>query len=249
MAYTVGDVSRMARISVRTLHHYDAIGIVKPSSRSDAGYRLYTPRDLERLQQVLFYRELGFPLEEIAQLLADPRLDRRRALMAQRELLAARAVQARALVDLIDKTIAALDQGETMSDTELFDGFDPSSYEEEVKERWGGTREYEESARRTRGYTKDDWNKVTAEAAAVSQAFADLMAAGVPSTDPRAMDAAERHRVHITRWFYACSYEVQMGLGEMYVADPRFAANYEKVRPGLAAYVRDAIKANAARSA
>src|SRR5690242_13681995 len=109
MAYTVGDVSRLAGISVRTLHHYDEIDLVKPSSRSEAGYRLYTPRDLERLQQVLFYRELGFPLEEIARMLGDPDFDRREALMAQRALLLKRAEQAQALLTLIDKTIAALD--------------------------------------------------------------------------------------------------------------------------------------------
>src|SRR6187402_656296 len=124
MAYTVGDVSRMTRISVRTLHHYDEIGIVRASSRTDAGYRLYTPGDLERLQQVLFYRALGVPLAEIGRLLSDPDLDRRRVLVAQRALLVQRADEARRLVSLIDKTIAALDGGEAMGQEELFEGFD-----------------------------------------------------------------------------------------------------------------------------
>jgi len=248
MAYTVGDVSKMARVSVRTLHHYDEIGLVKPSSRTEAGYRLYTPRDLERLQQVLFHRELGFALEDIARMLADPAFDRRRALVAQRDLLLKRAEQAHALVGLIDKTLAALDGEQAMSDEDLFNGFDPSQYEEEAKQRWGGTPAYEESVRRARSYKKEDWKALGAEGAAINDAFVAAMDAGVPATHVQAMDAAERHRQHISRWFYPCSFEIHVGLGEMYVADPRFAANYEPLRTGLAAYIRDAIAANAQRS-
>jgi DNA-binding transcriptional MerR regulator len=247
MAYTVGDVSRMTRVSVRALHHYDEIGLVRPSSRTDAGYRLYTAGDLERLQQVLFYRALGFALAEIARLLSDPDLDRRRVLMVQRELIVKRAEEAHTLVSLIDRTIAALDGGDAMTHEQLFDGFDPSAYEDEVQQRWGGTREYEESARRTRAHTKEDWKAIEAESGAISETLAAAMDAGVPASDPKAMDAAERHRQHISRWFYPCSYEVHVGLGEMYVADSRFAASYERVRPGLTQYVRDAIRANAAR--
>ena len=250
MAHTVGNVSRMARISVRTLHHYDEIGLVKPSSRTPAGYRQYTAEDVEKLQQVLFYRELGFPLEEIARILADPAFDRRRALVDQRELLAERAEQVRALVALIDRTIEALDRGECMSREALFDGFDPSRYEEEARERWGGSPEYDQSVARTRRYTPDDWKAIRAEAAAVVEAFAAAFDAGTAPSDARAMDLAERHRQHVSRWFYECSSEIHVGLGEMYVADPRFSAGYERMRPerpGLAQYIRDAIRANARR--
>jgi MerR family transcriptional regulator, thiopeptide resistance regulator len=248
MAYTVGDVSRMARVSVRTLHHYDEIGLVKPTSRTEAGYRLYAPRDLTRLQQVLFYRELGFALDEIARMLADPAFDRRHALLAQRALLVQKAEQAQALVQLVDKTLAALDQGEDMSHEDLFDGFDPSQYEEEAQQRWGGTPELAECARKTSAYTKADWEAIGAEGAEINDAFVAALDAGLSPRDLPAMDAAERHRQHISRWFYACSFEVHVGLGEMYVADPRFAANFEPIRSGLAQYVCDAIRANAARA-
>jgi DNA-binding transcriptional MerR regulator len=248
MAYTVGEVARLARVSIRTLHHYDEIGLVKPSSRSEAGYRLYLERDLQRLQQVLFYRELGFTLEEVGRMLADSDRDRRRALMAQRELLISRAERMGALVALIDKTLYALERGEPMSHESLFDGFDPSRYEEETHERWGGTPEYEQSVRRTRAYTKNDWKTLGDESAAITQAFAEALDAGVAAADPRAMDLAERHRQHITRWFYPCSLEVHAGLGEMYVADARFAANYEPVRAGLTRYMCEAFRANAARA-
>jgi len=247
MAHTVGDVARMARISVRTLHHYDQIGLVKPS-RTDAGYRLYTERDVERLQQALFYRELGFPLEEIARILADPAFDRRRALVDQRELLVERADQARALVALIDRTIEALERGEDLSEEGLFDGFQPSRYEEEARERWGETPEHEESVARTRRYGKEDWQAIRAEAAAIVEGFAAAFDAGTPATRPEAMGLAERHRQHITRWFYGCSFEIHVGLGEMSVADPRFSAHYEPVREGLAQYICDAIRANAVRA-
>jgi MerR family transcriptional regulator, thiopeptide resistance regulator len=248
MAYTVGDVARIARISVRTLHHYDEIALVCPTSRSEAGYRRYTAGDLERLQEVLFYRALGFPLAEIARLLADPTLDRRRVLMTQRELLLKKADEAQELVSLIDKTIAALDRGDAMGPEKLFEGFDPSAYEEEAKQRWGDTPEYKASVRKTRGYTKEDWTAIGAESAAIGEALVAVMEVGVPPSDPRAMDLAERHRQHVSRWFYTCTYEVHVGLGEMYVADPRFAANYETRRAGLAHYVREAIEANAARA-
>ena len=250
MAHTVGDVSRMARISVRTLHHYDEIGLVKPSSRTVAGYRQYTDEDVEKLQQVLFYREMAFPLGEIARLLAEPGFDRRRVLADQRELLAERAEQAHALVALIDRTIEALDRGEHMNREALFEGFDPSRYEEEARERWGGSPEYEQSVARTRAYTPDDWQAIRAEAAAIVQAFAAAFHAGTAPDDDRAVQVAERHRRHVSRWFYECSFEIHVGLGEMYVADPRFSAGYERMRPerpGLAQYIRDAIRANASR--
>jgi len=248
MARTVGEVSRMARISVRTLHHYDEIGLVKPSSRTDAGYRLYTGEDLGRLQQVLFYRELGFTLEEIGRVLSDPAADRRSVLVNQRELLMERAERTRALVALIDRTIEALDQGESMSQEAMFDGFDPSQYEEEAHRRWGGTAEYEESVKRTRRYKEEDWKAIRSEAAQIVEAFAAALDAGAAPTDAKPMDVAESHRQHITRWFYPCSYEVHVGLGEMYVADPRFSAHYEPVRPALAEFIREAIRANAGRA-
>jgi DNA-binding transcriptional MerR regulator len=247
MAYTVGEVARLSGISVRALHHYDEVGLVKPSGRTKAGYRLYTKKDLLRLQQVLFYRELGFKLEDILTNLDDPAFDRRKVLLAQRALLAERAEQARALVALIDCTLHALDGEMNMNDQDLFDGFDPSKYEDEVKERWGHTDAYAESQRRTSRYTKDDWRRMGAEAAAINESLAKLAEAGVPPTDARAMDFAEVHRLLIDRWFYPCSSAVHVGLGDMYVADPRFAANYDKVRPGLAQYLCDAIRANSTR--
>src|SRR4051812_29152036 len=157
MPYKIGHVARVARVSVRALHHYDEIGLIKPSGRSGSGYRLYTDLDLERLQQVLFFRELGFPLEEILRLLADPSFDRRSALLAQRTRLAENAERASALLRLIDKTIETMQKGESMKPEEMFDGFKPVQYEEEAKARWGNTSAHAESLRRTKLYSPEDW--------------------------------------------------------------------------------------------
>jgi DNA-binding transcriptional MerR regulator len=248
--YTVGEVARLAHVSVRTLHHYEEVGLLGPSGRSESGYRLYALEDLERLQQVLFYKELGFSLEDIRALMSDPEFDRREALLVQRELIAEQALRLEALLDLIDKTIGSLKGGTRMSKEEMFEvfgDFDPSEYEDEVKERWGDSDAYKESARRAARYTKADWQRFRADSEEINAAIVALMNEGVPADDPRAMDAADRARLQIDEWFYPCSREMHAGLGRMYVADPRFTATYEKIRPGMAQYVCDAILANAER--
>ena len=250
--HRIGEVARLAHVSVRTLRHYDAVGLLRPSGRSEAGYRLYARGDLERLQQVLFYRELGFPLGEIARVMSVPGFDRRAALAAQRELVARQAARLEAMLQEIDTTLASLEGWTAMSDEELFEAFgdfDPREHEQEARERWGHTDAYKESARRTRGYTRQDWAAVKAEGDAINADLAALLDADVPAADVRTMDVAERHRLMIDGRFYPCSHKMHAMLGEMYVSDPRFTANYDKVRPGLARYMRDAIRANAARAA
>ncbi len=131
---------------------------------------------------------------------------------------------------------------------EVFGGLDPPEYEAEAEARWGDTGAYRESARRARGYSKDDWARFTAESDAVNDAVATLLDDGVPPDDARTMDAAERHRLLIDRWFYPCPHEMHAQLGRMYVTDARFTTTYEKVRAGMAQYLCDAIAANAARA-
>jgi MerR family transcriptional regulator, thiopeptide resistance regulator len=245
--YTVGEVARLAHVTVRTLHHYHQLGLITPAARSVAGYRLFTVEDLERLQTVLFYRELGFPLEEIRGLVTAPTFDRRRALLSQRDLVAEQALRHEALLGLIDKTLASLEGGIHMTKEEMFEvfgDFDPAEYEDEARERWGETDAYKESARRTARYTKEDWKRFKTESEEINKAIVALMDEGVAPTDERAMEAVDRARLQIDRWFYPCSREMHAGLGEMYVADPRFTANYDKIRPGMAQYVCAAIRAN-----
>lgn len=249
-ALTVSEVSRLAGVSVRALHHYDEIGLLVPSGRTDAGYRLYGRDDLDRLQEILLFRELEIPLEDIGVLLAGGAFDRRAALELQHELLMQKAVRTEALITSVERAINAERTGVRMTKEETFEvfgDFDPAEYENEVKERWGESDAYKESARRTARYTKADWERFKAESQQIGTDTAALMDAGVPSDDPRAMDLAEQARLQIDTWFYPCSHEMHVGLAEMYIADPRFTATYEKTHEGMAKYWHDAILANAAR--
>jgi DNA-binding transcriptional MerR regulator len=246
--HTVGEVAKLARVSVRTLHHYDEIGLLEPSGRTESGYRLYTDRDLERLQQVLFFRELGFALEDVTRILRDPAFDRKQALLAQRAMLVEKGKRLEAMVALVDRTLESLGKGQVMDAEQIFEGdFEPGAYEEEAKERWGRTDAYAESKRRTARYTKDDWGRMRQEAEGIAQELAEVFGAGATAEEARATELAERHRLHIDRWFYPCSREMHVALGEMYVADPRFAEHYDRREPGLSQFVRDAIRANAKR--
>jgi DNA-binding transcriptional MerR regulator len=250
MSYTVGQVAALAKVSVRTLHHYDELGLLSPPVRTGAGYRLYGDDDLAALQQVLFFKELGFGLADIGRIMHDPHFDRLEALRMQRRMLAEKSARLALMVEAVEAAIDATEGGVRMDAEDMFEAFgefDPKEYEKEAEDRWGNTDAYKESAHRTKRYTKDDWVEIKAESEAVSAGLAALMDEGVPATDPRAMDLAEQHRLQIDRRFYPCSHEMHCSLAEMYVADPRFTANYEKVRPGLARYMHDAILANAAR--
>jgi MerR family transcriptional regulator, thiopeptide resistance regulator len=250
-ALTVGEVATLASVSVRTLHHYDELGLVTPSARTEAGYRVYSDADLVTLQQVLFFKELGFGLADIARIMHDPGFDRLEALRMQRRMLMDKSTQLALMAEAVEAAIDATEGGVRMDAKDMFEAFgdfDPKEYEKEAEQRWGSTDAYKESARRTKRYTKEDWIEVRKETEAVNAGLAALMDEGVPADDPRAMDLAEQHRLNIDKRFYPCSYEMQCGLAEMYIVDPRFTATYDKVRPGLGQYLHDAILANAARS-
>jgi DNA-binding transcriptional MerR regulator len=246
--YTVSEASRLAHVTVRTLHHYDEIGLLVPSQRASNGYRRYTDADLQRLHQILVFKELGFALDAIQALLDEPAADRRAALLAQRQALQEQQHKTAAVIRAIETAIQTLEGETTMDTNDMFEGFDEfehAEYAEEARERWGQTEAYQESMRRTKLYTKDDWTRMKAEGDAITQGVAELMRAG-HRADERAVTAlAEQHRLHIDRWFYPCSHEIHVALGEMYVADPRFTATYDQVSRGLAQYLRDAIVANA----
>ncbi|QEU92760.1 MerR family transcriptional regulator [Streptomyces kanamyceticus] len=251
MSYSVGQVAGFAGVTVRTLHHYDEIGLLAPGERSHAGHRRYSDDDLDRLQQILFYRELGFPLDEVAALLDDPHTDPREHLRRQHELLTARIHKLQEMAAAVETAMEAKKMGTNLTPEEKFEVFgdhDPDQYAEEVERRWGDTDAYKESQRKTASYTKEDWKRINGEMDAVHARIGELLARGVPADSEEAMDAAEAHRALITSSHYQCSHELHTCLGEMYVADERFTAFYEAVRPGLAVYLRDAIIANAARN-
>ncbi|MGA9749067.1 MAG: MerR family transcriptional regulator [Nocardioides sp.] len=249
---TVGEVAELAHVTVRTLHHYDAIGLLVPSGRNRAGYRLYDDADLDRLFAALSYRELGFGLEEIAAMLDDgrPVPDH---LRRQQKLLREQRDQIDGMLRAIDTALEAEDMGDALTPEEKLELFgdwiaDEEAYATEVEERWGETEAFAESQRRVSGYTKDDWLRIKAETTEVERALAAALAAGTPADSADGMDVAEAHRQQIDRWFYQASHELHVGLGRMYVDDPRFSGYYERITPGAAVWLRDAIVANARRA-
>jgi DNA-binding transcriptional MerR regulator len=251
MDRTVGEIAKVSGVSVRTLHHYDEIGLLTPSKRTEAGYRMYADEDLGKLQQILFFRELGFALEDIARIMNDPTFSPREALLLQRRMLRDKAAQLSRMAEAVDTVLDTMERGATMDEKDMFEvfgDFDPKQYEAEVQERWGHTDAYAESARRTKRYTKQDWQRFKDESLQIGTDTGRLMDEGVPADDPRAMDLAEQARLQIDTWFYPCSHEMHVNLAEMYIIDPRFKATYEKIHVGMAQYWHDAIRANAARA-
>ncbi|WP_089249392.1 MerR family transcriptional regulator [Rhodococcoides kyotonense] len=245
----VGEVARLVGISVRTLHHYDQIDLVVPSGRTSKGYRSYSASDVERLHRVLTYRELGFPLDEIATLLDDPSIDTMAHLKRQRQLLDARIDRLHQMAAAVDKMMEAKKMGIQLTPEEQREVFGDDwlgdEYAGEAEERWGQTEAWKQSQSRTASYSKEDWKRVKAETDALEADFATALTEGVPADSDRAAELAERHRASIEQ-YYDCGYEMHVCLGEMYIADERFTKHYDDVAPGLAQYLRDAIVANAA---
>ncbi|MFZ3558330.1 MerR family transcriptional regulator [Streptomyces sp. BH055] len=251
MSYSVGQVARFAGTTVRTLHHYDEIGLLTPSERNTAGHRRYGEADLDRLQQVLFYRELGFPLDEIQALLDDPASDPREHLRRQHELLTVRIEKLQKMAEAVEHAMEAQKMGIQLTPEERFEVFgdeDPVEYSEETEQRWGSTEAYAESQRRAATYSKEDWLRMKVENDDWLARYAALVAAGEPADGERAMDLAEEHRDQISRWFYDCPHEMHACLGAMYVADERFKAYYDALGEGVADHLSIAIHANSVRN-
>ncbi|WP_406311019.1 MerR family transcriptional regulator [Streptomyces thermoviolaceus] len=250
MGYLVGQVAGFAGVTVRTLHHYDAIGLLVPSKRSHAGHRRYSDADLERLQRILFYRELGFPLDEVAALLDDPDADPQEHLRRLHADLTARIEKLQKMAAAVEHAMEARRMGIDLTPEERFEVFgdrDPAQYEEETEQRWGHTEAYAESRRRAASYTKQDWQRIKAEMDDWQQRYAAVVAAGEPASGETAMDLAEEHRQHISRWYFEVPYEMHRCFADMYVSDERFTAYYDGLQPGFAAHLRQAILANAER--
>ncbi|GAA2006221.1 MerR family transcriptional regulator [Nakamurella flavida] len=247
--YPVGRVAELAGVTVRTLHHYEHLGLLVPSARTGAGYRRYSAADLDRLRHVLFYRELGFTLDEIATLIDDPAVDTTAHLRRQRELLLQRTDRLTRMVAAVDKELEARTMGIDLSSEEKFEIFGPTyseGYEQEAQERWGDTEMWRQSQARTSRFTKQDWIGIKEATDALNARLGQAVAAGVAPDTDAGMALAEEHRDSIAV-FYDCPPAMHRNLGDMYVADERFARGYEEVTPGLTAWLRDAIHANADR--
>ena len=242
---TIGDVARFAGVTVRTLHHYDHIGLLRPSERRENGSRGYTDADISRLQQILAYRELDLGLEEIRQLLDEPG-DAAAALRGARRRVTDHMLRLQRIADSLDAAIEAETKGTNMTPEEklqAFGDFDPDEYAGEAEERWGGTDAYAESLRRSGSYSAEDWKHLSAETDELNRGFLRLMENGAPADSAESDALVDAHRAHITKWFYECTPEIHVGLGDMYVADERFRTQINKAGEGLAEYQFAAIAA------
>lgn len=243
---TVGDAARATGITVRTLHHWDAIGLVRPSTRTTAGYRLYTAADLARAHRVVLYRELGVPLDEIGALLDSPE-GADASLRRQRDLVRERRRRLERAGDALDRLIEARERGVLLSPEEqvaLFgDDWQPS-WAAGARERWGDTDQWTQFAERAAERTPEEWRAVAAEAEAALDALSGALGRGVRPGSPEADALAERHRASLGAYFDV-THAMHVAIGRMYTADPEFTANHDARRPGLTAWLSEVIDANA----
>lgn len=239
--YTVQQLSDMAGVTVRTLHHYDEIGLLQPYERSEKGYRYYAREQLLQLQQIMLYRELDIPLKAIKVILDSDDYDVIQSLEEHKQQFIEKRRQMDKLLETIDKTIASLKNKKMkMTDEELYEGFskeEATTMREEVKQRWG-EEELLATEERIRQMDKEQWKDVKEEGHAVTQLLADVM--DLPPDHILVQKAIEKHYMHMNR-FYEVSEERYRGLGQLYVEDERFKAYYEKYRTGLAEFVQQAI--------
>jgi len=244
---TVGRTARLVGVSVRTLHHWDEIGLVRPSTRSWAGYRLYDTDDVARIHQVLVYRETGMSLAEIARVLDSPDVDPRAHLARQRELLTDCIAHLTRMLRAVDTMMEKNSMGENLTPQQqaeiLGAEWDPA-WQEEAEERWGDSDEWAQAAARKAAMTRQDWARVAEETEALEIDLANAMREGVVPGSERANALAERHRDSIDRWFDT-TYSKQVLIARGYVANSRFTAYYDKRESGLAAWIKEIIDANA----
>ncbi|CAM3709209.1 MerR family transcriptional regulator [Isoptericola cucumis] len=243
---TVGAAARAAGVTVRTLHHWDAVGLVRPSARTAAGYRLYTASDLARVHRVVLYRELDVPLEEIGALLDAPE-GADASLRRQRDLVRERLRRLERSAGALDRLIEARERGVLLSPEEQVAVFGESwqpSWAAGARERWGDTDQWAQFAERAAERSAEDWAAVAAEAEAVLAALADAMGRGVRPGSAEADALAERHRASLGAYFDVTHARHAL-IARLYATDADFTANHDAVRPGLTAWLLDVIDENA----
>ncbi len=254
MEYTVQKLAALAGVSPRTLRWYDKMGLLQPARVSGGGYRIYGPAQVDRLQQILFYRELGMELEAIRSLLDAPAFDAASALKMHRTQLLERRAQLDRLLETLDRTLAAREGKGIMSDREKFEGFkremvaeNERKYGKEIRERYGHEA-VERSNRKVMGMTQTEHDRYAALAEQVLDTLEAAMDAGDPAGE-LGMKAAALHREWLGAYWDHYSPEAHLGLAQMYVEDARFTSYYDARRPGAAMFLRDAVAAYVASGA
>jgi len=246
MEYTVQKLGQLAGVSTRTLRYYDEIGILKPARINSSGYRIYGRAEVDKLQQILFYRELGVSLDGIRAIVSDSEFDGARALHDHREQLLDKRKQLDLLIANVERTIAAQEGRTTMSDQDKFKGFkeklvadNEAKYGKEIREKYGEAQ-VEASNKKVLNMTQEQHDAVTRLSEELTAVLAEAYKTGDPAGE-LAQRAADLHKHWLTFYWSEYSPEAHAGLAQMYVDDERFTAYYDKEQPGTAAFLRDAI--------
>lgn len=243
MKLHVREFAKLTGVSVRTLHFYDEIGLLKPSSVDEQnGYRFYDECSLTRMQEILFYRELDFPLKEIRMILSSPDYDKQNALKEQKQLLTLKKERLERLISALDGAMKGEFVNMNVFDNSEFEA-KREEYAKEAKEKWGDTAAYKESAEKTAEYSADRWEQINSVMNDKIAEFADCKRKGFAPDSKQAQTLAKNWQDFITENYYTCTKEILASLGEMYVADQRFLKNIDRHGNGTARFMSDAIKA------
>ena len=233
----INEFAKLTGVSVRTLHYYDEISLLKPAwVDKSTGYRYYDENSFLRMQQILFYRELDFSLKHIADILSSPKFDTERALTEQKKLLILKKERLERLISAIDSAV----KGENVMTA--FDSSEFEMYKEEVRERWGQTEACQQHAEKTRDYSKQKWNDLAQGMDRIMAEFAQCMTNGGKPNSAEAQCLVKALQDHITKNYYNCTDQILFGLGQMYVADERFKRNIDKHADGVATFISQAIE-------
>lgn len=246
MEYTIKELADLAGVSTRTLRYYDEIGLLKPARINESGYRIYGQAEVDQLQQILFYKELGVELEQIKVMISDPSFDATRALKEHRKKLLEKRNQLDLLISSVDKTIAMKEGKIKMTDKEKFEGFkqqmiqeNERKYGKEVRDKYGDEK-VNQSYAKLKNMSQEEHEQVTKRAQQIHETLAEAIQTGDPSSD-LAQKAAELHKQWLMFYWPEYSKEAHAGLAQMYVDDERFKAYYDKDQEGVAQFLRDAI--------
>ncbi|MBQ8781795.1 MAG: MerR family transcriptional regulator [Oscillospiraceae bacterium] len=242
MKMHIKEFAKLTGVSVRTLHYYDEIELLKPSAVDEQnGYRFYDEESLTRMQEILFYRELDFPLKEILLILSSPDYDKQTALKEQKRLLTLKKERLERLITALDGAM----KGETLT-MNVFDNSEfeaqRNKYAEEAKQKWGGTPAYKESTEKTAGYSSEKLNEANAEMDSIMAEFAECIKNGLSPENDESQALVKKWQDFITDSFYTCTKDILASLGEMYIADERFKASIDKHGDGTAQFMCEAIR-------
>ncbi|MCM3669041.1 MerR family transcriptional regulator [Mesobacillus maritimus] len=246
MEYTVQKLASLAGVSARTLRYYDEIGILKPARINSSGYRIYGQKEVDILQQILFYRELGVELENIKKIITSPNFDETQALKEHREKLVEKRKQLDLLIANVEKTIASTEGSIKMSNKEKFNGFkkqmvaeNEKKYGKEIRNKYGEETVNQSNAKLLK-MREEDFEAVTKLEREIIETLAEAMNTGDPASD-LAQKVADLHRQWISYYWPTYTKEAHAGVAQMYVDDERFKAYYDNIQPGAAEFLRDTI--------